>query len=104
MISHAGAIAPRLLADRVGLTAELSKAMTRRRFIPIHDRGRVLIDLAVMLADGGESISDIGVLRHQSEALGPVASAPTVWRTLNEVTAGKRKKIQVARARTRRHV
>ncbi|EYT62825.1 transposase [Dietzia sp. UCD-THP] len=104
MISHAGAIAPRLLADRVGLTVELSKAMTRRRFIPIHDRGRVLIDLAVMLADGGESISDIGVLRHQSEALGPVASAPTVWRTLDEITAGKRKKIQVARARTRRHV
>ena len=64
MISHAGAIAPRLLADRVGLTVELSKAMTRRRFIPIHDRGRVLIDVAVMLADGGESISDIGVLRH----------------------------------------
>ena len=88
----------------MGLTAELSKAMTRRRFIPVHDRGRVLIDLAVMLTDGGESISDIGVLRHQSDALGPVASAPTVWRTLNEVTAGKRKKIQVARARTRRHV
>ena len=78
--------------------------MARRRFIPIHDRGRVLIDVAVMLADGGESISDIGVLRHQSEALGPVASAPTVWRTLDEITAGKRKKIQAARARTRRHV
>jgi hypothetical protein len=104
VISHAGAIAPRLLADQVGLTAELSGAMARRRFIPIHDRGRVLIDVAVMLADGGESISDIGVLRHQSDALGLVASAPTVWRTLDEVTAGKRKKIQVARARTRRHV
>src|SRR5699024_10073245 len=44
----------------------LSGAMARRQFIPIHDRGRVLIDTAVMLADGGESISDIGVLRHQS--------------------------------------
>ena len=104
VISHAGAIAPRLLADQVGLTTELSGAMARRRFIPIHDRGRVLTDVAVMLADGGESISDIGVLRHQSGALGPVASAPTVWRTLDEITAGKRKKIQVARARTRRHV
>ena len=104
MVSHAGALAPRLLADRVGLTAELSGAMARRRFIPVHDRGRVLTDVAVMLADGGETISDIGVLRHQSEVLGPVASAPTVWRTLDEVTAGKRKKIQVARARTRRHV
>lgn len=104
VISHAGALAPRLLADRVGLTAELSGAMARRRFIPVHDRGRVLTDVAVMLADGGETISDIGVLRHQSEVLGPVASAPTVWRTLDEVTAGKRKKIRVARARTRRHV
>ena len=104
MIAHAGAIAPRLLADQVGLTAELSGAMARRRFLPIHDRGRVLIDVAVMLADGGESISDIGVLRHQPGALGPVASAPTVWRTLDEVTAGKRRKIQVARARARRHV
>ena len=104
VISHAGAIAPRLLADQVGLTTELSGAMARRQFIPIHDRGRVLTDVAVMLADGGESISDIGVLRHQSGALGPVASAPTVWRTLDEITAGKRKKIQVARARTRRHV
>ncbi|AWH94673.1 IS1380 family transposase [Dietzia psychralcaliphila] len=104
VISHAGALAPRLLADRVGLTAELSGAMARRRFNPVHDRGRVLTDVAVMLADGGETISDIGVLRHQSEVLGPVASAPTVWRTLDEVTAGKRKKIQVARARTRRHV
>ena len=104
VIAHAGAIVPRLLADQVGLAAELSGAMARRQFIPIHDRGRVLIDTAVMLADGGESISDIGVLRHQSEALGPVASAPTVWRTLDEITAGKRKKIQVARARTRRHV
>ena len=59
VISHAGAIAPRLLADRVGLTAELSGAMARRRFIPVHDRGRVLIDVAVMLAGGGESISDL---------------------------------------------
>ena len=73
----------------MGLTAELSGAMARRRFIPIHDRGRVLIDTAVMLADGGESISDIGVLRHQSGAFGSVASAPTVWRTLDEVTAGR---------------
>ena len=66
VISHAGTIAPRLLADRVGLTAELSKAMARRRSVPIHDRGRVLTDVAVMLAGDGETIADIRVLRHQS--------------------------------------
>lgn len=57
-----------------------------------------------MLADGGEAIADIDVLRHQRSVLGPVASPPTVWRTLDEVTLGRLKKIHVARARVRRHV
>lgn len=104
VVAHTGSIATRLLADRVGLTGELSKAMARRNFLPVHDRGQVLVDVAVMLADGGEAIADIDVLRHQSDVLGKVASAPTVWRTLDEVTPGRLKKIQAARARTRRHV
>src|SRR4051794_41899473 len=81
-----------MLADRSGLTAELSTALRRRSFTPVHDRGRVLVDVAVMLADGGEAICDIEVLRHQAPALGPVASAPTVWRAPGEVppTAVKR--------------
>jgi hypothetical protein len=104
VVAHAGSIATRLLADRTGLTAELSDAMARRNFVPGHDRGRVLADVAVMLADGGEAIADIDVLRHQSGVLGPVASPPTVWRTLDEVTVGRSKKIAAARARVRRHV
>ncbi|MDT0201849.1 transposase [Nocardioides sp. AE5] len=104
VVAHAGSVGLRLLADRTGLTAELWKAMTRRSFSPVHDRGRVLVDVAVMLADGGEAIADIDVLRHQSGVLGPVASPPTVWRTLDEVTPGRLKKIAIARARTRRHV
>lgn len=104
VVAHAGSVAIRVLADRTGLTAELSKAMLRGGFNPGHDRGRVLTDVAVMLADGGEAIADIDVLRHQSGVLGPVASPPTVWRTLDEVTPGRLKKIQKARARVRRHV
>jgi hypothetical protein len=92
------------LADRAGLTAEVSKALTRRSFTPVHDRGRVLVDVAVMLADGGEAIADIDVLRHQNQVLGPVASPPTVWRTLDELTPPALRKIEKARARTRRHV
>ena len=72
--------------------------------MPVHDRGRVLADVAVMLADGGEAIGDIEVLRHQAGVLGPVASAPTVWRSLDEVSGARLKKIQAGRARTRRHV
>ena len=94
----------RLLADRVGLTVGLSKALARRSFSPVHDRGRVLVDVAVLLADGGEAIADIDVLRHQSAVLGPVASAPTVWRMLDEVTPVAIRRIEKAKARTRRHV
>jgi hypothetical protein len=104
VVSHAGTMAVRLLADRVGLTGALSAALTRRAFAPVHDRGRVLTDLAVLLADGGEAIADIDVLRHQGEVLGPVASAPTVWRALDELTPGALTRIETARAKTRRHV
>ena len=94
----------RLLADRTGLTKELSRVTARRSFVPVHDRGQVLVDVAVMLADGGEAIGDINVLRHQGQVLGPVASAPTVWRSLDELTPAGLKRIEVARAKVRRHV
>ena len=68
VVAHAGSVGLRLLADRAGLSNELSKAMARRSFSPVHDRGRVLVDVAVMIADGGEAIADIDVLRHQSSA------------------------------------
>ena len=58
-MAHAGSIAVRLLADRTGLTKELSKATARRSSVPVHDRRQVLVDVAVMLADGGEAIGDI---------------------------------------------
>lgn len=82
----AGSVGLRLLADQVGLTAALAQALKRKSFTPVHDRGRVLVDVAVMIADGGEAIADIDVLRHQDQVLGPVASAPTVWRALDELT------------------
>ena len=70
MVAHAGSAAVRLLADRTG---EVSNESSRRSFTPRHDRGQVLVDVAVMLVDGGEAIADIDVLRHQSHVLGPVA-------------------------------
>lgn len=104
VVAHAGSAGLRLLADRTGLTATLSAVLARRSFTPVHDRGRVLTDVAVMLADGGEAIADIAVLGHQCALLGPVASAPTVWRTLAELSAARLAKVDEARARVRRHV
>ena len=72
VVPLAGAIAVRLLADRVGLTDAVSAAVNRRGFIPVHDRGRVWLDVATMLTAGGEAIADIDTLRYQREVLGPV--------------------------------
>jgi hypothetical protein len=60
--------------------------------------------MAMMLTAGGEAIADIDTLRHQGDLLGPVASAPTVWRTLDEATAAILKRVEKAGARTRQHV
>lgn len=104
VINHAGAAALRLLADRTGLTRGLSRALARRGFLPVHDRGRVLADTAVLIADGGRVMSDLATLRDQAELYGPVASDPTLWRTLDEVGATQRRSISRERAKTRAHV
>ncbi len=101
VVAHAGSAAVRLLADRTGLTGALSGAVARRGFTPGHDRGRVLVDVATMITAGGEAIADIDTLRHQEQVLGAVASAPTVWRALDEVGPGALKRIAKARAKVR---
>ena len=104
VVSHTGSAVLRLLADNSGLTDSLSRALARRGFLPVHDRGRVLGDLAVCIADGGRVLSDLGTLRDQPELYGPVASDPTAWRTLEALGERERGHVAAARARTRRRV
>ena len=104
MVPLAGSVAVRLLADRVGLTDGLSAALARRGFSPGHARGQVWVDVAVMLTAGGEAIADIDTLRHQPDLWGPVASAPTVWRTMDEATPAALARVEKARSQARRHV
>jgi Transposase DDE domain group 1 len=104
VVSHVGSGLLRLVADRVGLTGELSRVLARPGFVPVHDRGRVLSDLAVTIADGATTISAIDTLRHQGELFGSVASDTTVWRALEEITPGPLGKITAARAQVRAQV
>lgn len=103
VVAHAGARLLCDLADDVGLSEALSAAMapTKRRRRG-HDRGEVLVDLAVALADGATSIADIRVLADQPQLFGEVASAPTVWRTLEAIDEDTLVRIAEARARARR--
>jgi hypothetical protein len=64
LVSHAGSALLAQVADKVGLTGALSarlEGMRERR--AGHDPGRVVRDLAVMLADGGDALCDLRAVR-----------------------------------------
>jgi hypothetical protein len=86
--SHVGAALLGELADRLGLTSELGRRANRGVRAGAYNRGQVLRDLVVMLADGGDCVSDLTTLRDQPELFGQVCSTPTAWRVLAEEVAG----------------
>ena len=88
LVSRAGTALVAQVADKVGLTRALSLRLgclkQRRRG---HDPGRVIGDLAVMLTDGGECVSDLGAVRDQQALFGPVASDSTAFRTVDKIAS-----------------
>src|SRR3954452_9515618 len=88
LVSHAGAALLAEIADRVGVTRELSRALAglRERRRP-HDPGRVIRDLAVMLSDGCDCLSDLRAVRDQQSLFGPVASDATAFRLVDAIAA-----------------
>jgi hypothetical protein len=89
--AHVGLHALGSFADQIGLGALLSRCIepTGERQ-PLHDRGKVLVQMALVLAGGGESCSDIEHLRVCDTLFGSVPSDTTVFRTFHELTAAKR--------------
>jgi len=98
--SRAGTLLVAELADRVGLTSALSRGMS-----PVVQRARrcdpgvALAHLAVSLVDGGDALSDLAVLRNESNLYGHVASDATTYRLLDSGYA--REAIVNARAAAR---
>src|SRR3954451_2034156 len=102
VVSHVGS---RLLADvaaAAGLPEVFDEAAGRgRKRCSAHAPGRVLSDLAVLLADGGQTITDLAVLRHQPGLFGRVASTATAWRGLDSVDDSVLSALKRARAQPR---
>ena len=69
-------------ADRIGLTGGLSTAVGGCRSWTRHDPGKVVRDLVVLLADGGDALRHLAVLDGQPELFGDVASPATANRTI----------------------
>ncbi|MFF3468079.1 IS1380 family transposase [Streptomyces sp. NPDC002619] len=102
VVGHARARLLADLADATGLSAAYSAAPRPLRPRGTgHDPGRIATDLAVMLADGGEAIADLAVLRDQAGVFGPVASTPTAWRLLADVDEKALASLRSARAQSR---
>jgi Transposase DDE domain group 1 len=82
VVAHVGLHALGAFADRLGvgdaLSARIPPAGER---LPLHDRGKVVVQAMLMLAGGGESCADIEALRAQERLFGPVPSDSTLYRT-----------------------
>jgi hypothetical protein len=103
--AHVGLHALGALADQLGLGTSLSSRISQRgERAPLHDRGKVLTHLALVLAGGGESCADIEHLRSQQEMFGSVPSDSTVFRTLHEFDAEQRSELSEALAEVRAKV
>lgn len=88
LVSHAGTALLSQVADRSGLTRTLSRELASMRCRRGgHDPGRILRDLAVMLADGGEALADLGAIREQAALFGAVASDSTAFRAIEGIAS-----------------
>ena len=103
--AHAGLHALGSFADRLGLGDSLSARIpvTGER-LPVHDRGKVLVQAMLMLAGGGEACADIEHLRAQGVLFGPVPSDSTLYRTFRQVDSTTRAGLWDAMAEVRAQV
>ena len=107
LVSHAGSALLVQIADKSGLTSALSVRLAGlKQRDSGHDPGRVVRDLAVMLADGGDCLADLGAVRDQDALFGAVASDSSAFRVIDKIatTPGLLDALGDAHARAREHV
>ena len=103
--SHVGLHLLGEIAERTGLAFEYSAAVPfAGRRAPVHDRGRLLSQVAVMLAGGGVCVADMAALRDQPALFGEVASDTTIWRAFQGIDEGVLDGLRQARAEARARV
>jgi flavin-binding protein dodecin len=102
VVSHAGSRLLADVADQTSLSAQLTEELGGlRKPRGRHDPGRVVVDMAVAVADGATTISDVAVLADQDALFGPVASDSTCWRLLDQLDSARRGAVARARAAAR---
>ena len=88
LVSQAGTLLLAEAARVTGLGPGLSAGLARWRAPrAVHDPGKIIADLVMTLALGGDCLADIAVLRSQPELAGAVASDPVVSRLISALAA-----------------
>jgi hypothetical protein len=75
LVSHAGGVLLVETARRSGLAGQLRRLLGPwRKPLAVHDLGKIVTDLVIAVALGGDAAADIAVLRAQPGVFGPAAS------------------------------
>jgi hypothetical protein len=99
IVSQAGAVLLAQARQATGLDRGLSAALERwRPQRALHRPGKIIADLAVALALGGDCLADVAMLRAQPELFGPVASDPVVSRLVGRLAADAPRALKAIRA------
>jgi hypothetical protein len=99
IVSQAGALLLTETARVTGLQAGLSAALGRWRLRrAVHDPGKIITDLAVAVALGGDCLADAGMLRAEPALFGPVASDPVISRLIARLAGQDRMALAAIRS------
>ncbi|WP_055524839.1 IS1380 family transposase [Streptomyces graminilatus] len=99
VVSQAGSVLLVETVRKIGLDQAISAALAPwRRPRAVHDPGKMLVDLALAVAIGGDCLADVAMLRAEPGVFGPVASDPTVSRLIGTLAASGEKALTAIRA------
>lgn len=106
--SQAGVVLLLETVGKTGLDAAISTALEPwRKAWAVHDPGKILLDVALAVALGGDCLADVALLRTEPAVFGPVASDPTVSRLVGQLASGGKRvlaALRTDRAEVREHV
>ncbi|MGQ5579214.1 transposase [Streptomyces sp. ECR3.8] len=95
VVSQAGGVLLVETVRKAGLDTAISAALTpRRKPRAVHDPGKILLDVALAVALGGDCLADVAMLRAEPAVFGPVASDPTVSRLIDTLAASGEKALR----------
>lgn len=98
VVSQAGGVVLVETVRKTGLDQAISAALAPwRRPRAVHDPGKILLDVALAVALGGDCLADVGMLRAEPGVFGPVASDPTVSRLVDALAASGPKALDAIR-------